>query len=693
MLVQTEEQFWVALGHFTPVMAVDTETSGFDVWNVDELCGISVCTSDERTYYFPFRHKSTRFPLLAEAEGPLNLPIDLLRELLVKFEELEVYIGHNPKFDLAAMYKDGYEIEDHTRLEDTVTAARLMSKGRFDRLDLQTITARFFPEEDVDKWKTGFKEYLKSSKSKSYDEAHPAIMAEYAEHDALNTWRCRNKLVELIQASEQTIVWEQEVKLTKVLWEMEKTGLYFDRDYLIRKLPLLENKLADLYDQIIDEVGEEFDILSNKQLTGAMAKIGVTSASLTKAGNAKWDTSELLAVESPIGGKILEYRGVSKLISTYFEPLFKWQDDRQHPSFKSAGTITGRMSCSNPNLQNLANKSIEMEGNKFDDEALEALKALLGARGAGADRVHGDASKERESYKAGTFSNLISTTSQFEDNDNSISVKRLYVPPEDYLLYLIDFNQMEMRVFSDYVRDASMQEVLENKHFDFHAYVATQVWGVHPGHTLWKFYRTLAKAINFGLIYGIGVDKLAQQIQKSKEEALQYRFDYFSRFPKASDFMRRVQAKIELTGKVKNRFGRTYWIEKDRAYTGVNYLVQGTSADIVKNRMVACHDWIQAENLRSRLVVQVHDELIFYVHKDEETFAPKMFKEIIEERLIDTFLPTEVEKGKPSWAQKSAICVECLVWLTKEEKEGEVIHVCNREPAQVLDASLEVLNV
>ncbi len=169
----------------------------------------------------------------------------------------------------------------------------------------------------------------------------------------------------------------------------------------------------------------------------------------------------------------------------------------------------------------------------------------------------------------------------------------------------------------------------------------------------------MAKNINFGLIYGIGDAKLAAGISKTLEEAKKYKADYFDKFPTARKFMDKVQQIVQSRGWIKNRFGRRYWIDKEKAYQGVNYLVQGTSADIVKNRMVAVSEYLREEQCLSKMIVPVHDEVIYYIHHSEEKMLVPKLKEIMEERCISTFLPVDVARGN-SWANKKEVCVNCL---------------------------------
>lgn len=663
MLITTIKEFERSLKSFTKELVVDVETNGLDLWNTHKLCGVGICTSNEETFYYPFRHRTDNSGLLSLVEDheDNNLPMELLTDLWSAMHEQDTIIGHNIKFDLAAMYQDGFDPLHTQTIEDTLSLARLYFKEKYDRLTLGNCAANLLSTESGLDWKDGIKQVMKHYDIDSFDLIPLEYVSKYCEQDCLVTWKVRNKLWEYIEESDQMKVALQERDLTQVLWNMEREGLLFDKEYCLKSIPKLESKKQELANKIYATAKCEFDILSNTQLTKVMDSLGIKSPFISNAGKEQWGTDVLLSIDSEIGSLILEYRGVAKMLSTYFEPLLKWVDNRQHPSFKSAGAVTGRMSCQNPNLQNLGHKSIQMESTgEFNQEAVDALKARLGTHGKGGE-VTGAA------MGSGTFSNIISTTVRYEDNENSVSIRRLYVAPEGYKMIAIDYSQMEMRVFSDYVKDESMGDLLNDSSFDFHGFVASQVWGVNEESSLWKFYRTLAKAINFGMLYGIGDGKLAQQIQKTKEEALVYKTNYFKRFPNAKKFMDDVKGAVYSRGWIKNRFDRKYFISYERAYTGVNYLIQGTSADVVKNRMIACHNYLLDK--KSKLIVQIHDELVFYVHDSEMLTVPKELKRILEDAVLDSPLPVDVSICDPSWAQKGDLCLECGTKITKLEGE------------------------
>lgn len=657
MIVKTKEQFLTALDAITDEIVLDVETSGLNVWQDARVCGVGICTSKEETFYFPFRHRQQGMAILGEPElvdNEENLPIKALDLLLNRLKSVKTIIGHNIKFDISALFQDHFDIEDSQRIEDTVTMARLHNSDKHANLDLESVTERVL-NLPAGKWKTEFNAYLKKNNIKEhYDYGDIDIVGEYCENDCLMTWRIRQKLWQFIKETKQEPVWEQECELNHVLWDIEKEGMFIDLEYCHRKIPLLEARVAELESQIFEIFGYEFDINSTSQLDKAMASIGIYSPLVTPKqrkgeDQSKWNIEVLLGIEHPVAKLVLQYREVYKMLNTYFLPATKWADGYIHPSYKSSGTATGRMSCTRPNLQNVMTKPIDVEGEKVDEKVQAIFKTM--------------------SKSSSVSSRWIARITKFEEKETSVAVKRMYIAPPGYHFYAIDFSQMEMRVFSDFVGDPEVLDALEAHNFDFHSFVATQVWNVTEDDPNWKFYRSIAKAINFGMIYGIGVTKLSKQIDKSIEEATTYKDNYFKQFPSALSFMNNVKRKVVRDGFITNKFSRRYIIPYDKSYTGVNYLVQGSSADLVKNRMIAI--WKFLKPYKSRMVAQIHDEIIFYIHESEEHWIVNEIKSIMEKRLFKVLLPTEVSKGFYSWSEKSGVCLTCF-----EKLDKDVEHIC-----------------
>ena len=500
-------------------VVVDVETTGLKPWKDDRVCGIGVAISPEVGYYFPIRHEEQ------------NLPLDLLGQFWVTLGQVPRVIGFNLKFDLAFLYQDGYDPPAEQQLSDVIVAARMCSAERFPDLSLSgQLVEHFGPQ--ARQYDDDFKAYLKRNKwQKMFWKAPPAVLGAYCVGDVCATWQLKDELEAFIEQTEQTVVWEEEQELTKTLWHMECVGIGYDRAYGTIKIPQLKARIANLYNEIYALAGREFNLNSTKQLTEVMNEMGITSPKVSpKTGKQAWGVDVMMALNHPIAGKIVEMRGLEKILGTYFEAIMDWSNDTVHGQFKNWGTITGRLSGINPNLQNIAKTTIKLTGNEVDEDTIAAVSAFLGARkGDGTMEVTGMGG-------AGgvTYGGMMAIATGFEDTDESVSVRRLFVGRPGFRLYMLDYSQMEMRVFADYVQDEELHALLEDPDFDFHTHVAKTVWGIEEDHHLWDFYRTLAKAINFGLIFGIGDKKLGAQIQKSQAEAKQYKIDYFGRFRRHS---------------------------------------------------------------------------------------------------------------------------------------------------------------
>jgi DNA polymerase-1 len=724
LLVTTRQQFdkLLAALAFTEDVIVDTETSGLETWQGDLLAGIGLSLDDGSTFYCAFRHQPVRaeHTLFWELDdeysyGPDNLPLDWLPELLEAIARVPTLVGQNLKFDLGVLHQDGFVSPEGQRLEETITAARLNATGQHPKLDLETLVKKVFGKQEAG-WKGDFRKIVPKIKvpgkfdakgkpvvKMRFDMVSAVKTAEYCESDCLHTRRIRDHFVVKIKESKQTRVWEQECELLRVLWDMERVGMYTDQQYAAEMIPKMEEKQAHMAEVIFDIVGYRFQIGSKDELTKALTSLGIASPHKTPTGKPKWGLAEVIAIKEPegLGQAILNWRALDKVLTTYFRPaLAKGVGGIVHTSFKPWGTDTGRMSCENPNLQNISKALQKLSGNDQDEETLKALEAMIGARqGSTVEMVTVTGRK----VGGHTLAGVMSMADEYEDDGDTVSVRRLYVPRPGFHLYMYDYSQMEMRVFADYVGDPKLTALLEDPKGDFHDTVTMAVWGIEKTHNLWGFYRNLAKTVNFGLVYGLGIDKLAIQIQKTPEEAEEFKKEYFARFPAAEEFIKSVSRTIKergtplgtfhkftskKTGKeytienrspgwISNRFGRKYILEQERSYVGVNYLVQGSSADIVKNRMIGVSKFLKQENLRSRLLVQVHDEVALEIHEDEERWlAPKVL-EIMEERQIKTLLPVEASKGFPSWAHKHKVCLSCF-GPKKKAKKGELEkpHVC-----------------
>jgi len=474
-----------------------------------------------------------------------------------------------------------------------------------------------------------FKAYLTKNKwSKHFDYAPIDVIAPYCERDCVYAGMMLAVYERYIEETQQGRVWSTERAVTKVLWEMEHAGIGTDLEYARGQLVPMKERLEDVTSSIYGYSGYEFNINSTQQLNKVMGNLGVKSTVKTTKNNPSWAAQALAQVKHPIANAILEQRGLGKLVKDYFEKALEWEDGVQHASFKNWGAVTGRMSCANPNLHSVAKNPQDLSGD-VDVALLAGAKAIVGGKAVGAK------------YS--------------DETEGLVSVRRMYVPRPGYRLYMLDYSQMEMRIFADYVKDEVLSALCEDPLFDFHDHVAEQVWGVSKGDEMWDFYRFKAKGINFGLVFGMGINALSLAIDSTKDEAKRYKAEYFDRFPRAYEFIDLVSKTVEQRGWIRNRFNRRYWIDYDRSYVGVNYLIQGTGADIVKEAMVGIREFLVERDLMSRQLVQVHDEIIMEIPDDERELVLPVVMGIMEKRRIETYLPVEASVGGPSWAQKTVV--------------------------------------
>jgi DNA polymerase I len=587
------------------IVFFDAETTGLKPWDGDRQCGVGFCFSDERTFYIPFRHINDPF---------LNIPLKYMPDLWQALSQVDYLVGHNIKFDLAVLYQDGFEPIASQVVGDTMVAARLCNKDKYASLSLTNQISKVFGGQHA-QYESDLIFYLKKYKLyPRYDKAPVDILGPYCESDVLWTKRLLEKYEPVINRTDQNRIWSQEQEITRCLWEKEKVGVAIDRKYGEEKLPILREVSASITQDIYDIAGYKFDVNSTKQLKEVMGNLGLRSRFKTpKKREDSWNVKALEACDHPIATKILNQRKVAGHISKFFEPYLRWKGDI-HPQFKNWGTIHGRLSCEQPNLQQVSRKRQEIE------------------------------------------------------DSEDIWVRRLFVPRPGYLLYMFDYAGQEMRILADYVQDEELTLLCQDRHFDFHGYVAKEIWGVDEHHADWDMYRTIAKSINFGLVYGMGAPGLALAINRTKKEAERYRTMYFDRWPKVQSFIRAVSNTVASGKSISNRFGRRYWLPQDKGYIGVEYLVSGTGADIIKACMIRIRDYLLENKLKSRMIIQVHDELIFELAYDEAPWLPQKIQEIMQEKYIETFLPVDVSRGDLSWAEKHDV-----------KKEGGICYIGNAD--------------
>lgn len=498
--------------------------------------------------------------------------------LKIGFEEKETYLklkrqGIEPKnmmFDLSiASYvlnpsKDSYKLNDMI-LEE-----------------LGVMVDEEQKEEQI--MLSGFEQRTKDNKEQS---------AKYARY----IYMCKNKLTDKLKEKEQYKLFNEiEMPLVRVLAEMEYKGVLVDKKMLEEYSLSLGKKVDALVKEICDLAGEDFNVNSTKQLGVILfEKLGLPVIKKTKSGySTDVDALEKLKNEHPIIEKILEYRTLSKLKATYVDgmlPLINGETKRIHANFKQTVTATGRISCTDPNLQNIP------------------IRTELG----------------RE-------------------------LRKIFIAPEGCSFIDADYSQIELRVLAHISGDETMIEAFKNGE-DIHAITASQVFGV-PLEEVTKQMRSEAKAVNFGIVYGISDFGLASNIGINRKKAKIYIEKYFEKYPNIKKYMDSEKEKCKELGYVETLWGRRRYVPEIKSNNfnvrqfgervAMNAPIQGTAADIIKIAMVNVFDELKKNNLKSKLILQVHDELVIEAPDDEVETAKEILVNCME-NVIKLKLPLKAE--------------------------------------------------
>lgn len=409
----------------------------------------------------------------------------------------------------------------------------------------------------------------------------------------------REKILMEISARKLGFVYEEiEKPLMPVIKEMENCGVKIDKKYLLSLSKEYHKELKRLEEKIWDMAGEKFNIASPKQLGVILfEKLGLSVKNQKKTGTGMKSTreSELEKMKElhPIISHILEYREFAKLLSTYIDsiPAKLDKDDRLHSNLRQTGTTTGRMSSTDPNLQNIP------------------IKTELGR-----------------------------------------NIRKAFIAEKGFVLSALDYSQIELRVAAILSRDEKLLNIFKNKE-DAHTSVASFVFGV-PLEKVDKEMRRQAKVINFGILYGMGVNALRQNLGGTREEAQKFYNDYFKTFKGLASYLENIKSSAERLGYTETLFGRRRYFEGIKSKIpfikasaermAINAPFQGTAADIIKISMQKIHEMIEEKNLSSkvRMILQVHDELLFEIAEDD---SERIIPEI--KRIMENVLPREKSQG------------------------------------------------
>jgi len=582
---------WVAEAYEAGVFAFDTETSDLDASRA-ELVGFSMATAPCRACYVPLGHRSDSGGLdFGDGGGldqcPLKEALRILKPLLEDRSVLKV--GQNLKYDIVVMGRYGIEIDG---LDDTMLMSYALDGGRGSH-GMDDLCERHLKHTTI-----SFKQVIAHAPGKKVADKTFATVpidkaTEYAAEDADVTLRLWHVLKPRLVAEKMTTVYETlERPLVRVIADMERAGVKVDRAILSRLSGTFQQRMGALEEDVYALVGGKFNLASPKQLGELLFdKLNLPGGKRTKSG--QWETragllDDLAANEElpedarKLVQTMLEWRQLSKLKSTYTDALPTFIDDhgRIHTSYSMAATTTGRLASSEPNLQNIPVRT---------KEGREIRTAFIAEKG--------------------------------------------------FRLISADYSQIELRVLAHIADIPQLKKAFEEG-LDIHAMTASEMFGVPiegmPGEV-----RRRAKAINFGIIYGISAFGLANQLSIPREEAGEYIKTYFKRFPGIRAYMEATKEFARENGYVETIFGRKiHYPEintKNPSMRGfleraaINAPIQGSAADIIRRAMVRMPDALAAAGLKSaRMLLQVHDELIFEAEKSEASDVIAVAREVME---------------------------------------------------------------
>ena len=537
------------------ILSLDTETTSTNAIDA-ELVGLSFAVEEHQAFYVP----------IPENREEAQKRVEIFRSVYENEKILK--IGQNLKYDLEVLRN--YDIELKGKMWDTMIAHYLIQPELRHNMDYMAEIYLNYQTIHIDELIGA-----KGKNQRSMRELDPKEVYEYASEDADITLQLKNKLEpELKKQGAEKLFYEIEMPLMPILAEMEMTGVCLDTDSLSETSKQLTQRMLDIEQRIYELAGEHFNIASPKQVGDILfdkLKI-IDKAKKTKKG--QYVTSEevlqQLRHKHEIVGLILDHRGLKKLLGTYIEALPKLINPRTghiHTSFNQTITATGRLSSSDPNLQNIP--------------------------------IRGEDGKE---------------------------IRKAFIPEPGCLFFSADYSQIELRVMAHLSQDPQMIEVFrEGK--DLHAATAANIYK-KPIEEVTRDERTKSKRANFGIIYGITVFGLAERLDIPRDEAKMLIDGYFDTFPQVHDYMEKSKEVARQQGYVTTLFGRRRYLPDINSANSVvrgfaernaiNAPIQGTAADIIKVAMIHIFQRFKTEGIKSKMILQVHDELNFSVYPDEK---------------------------------------------------------------------------
>jgi DNA polymerase-1 len=583
-LVESEEDIEQLLRILAPakIISLDTETTSATAMEA-ELVGMSFSVLENEAYYVP---------VPADPQQAQAL-VDRFRPIFEKEEVLKV--GQNIKYDLLVLRHYGVQLAGP--MFDTMIAHYVLQPELHHGMD--------YLAEIYLKYETVKIEELigpKGKKQKNMRDLSPTEVYEYACEDADVTLKLKNVLEQEIRKNDcESLFYEMEMPLVPVLAEMEWNGVTLDTESLKQTSLLFTQRMQQLEEEIYALAGEPFNISSPKQVGEVLFdKLKLSEKAKKTKGKGQYITSEEvlegLRHKHEIVGKILDYRGLKKLLGTYIDALPALINPRTHKihtSFNQAITATGRLSSSNPNLQNIPVR-----------------------------------------------------------NEDGKEIRKAFVAEEGCEFFSADYSQIELRIMAHLSEDANMMEAFRSG-YDVHAATAAKVFKKEISEVT-REERSKAKTANFGIIYGISVFGLAERMEVSRKEAAELIDGYFATYPDVKKYMEKSIQVAKEQGYIETLFKRKRFLPDInsgnavvRGYAernAINAPIQGSAADIIKVAMVQIYHRFREEGIRSKMILQVHDELNFSVYPDEKERVERIVLEEME-RAYPLRVPLVADSG------------------------------------------------
>ena len=568
ILTQADFDLWLKKLNDATLIAFDTETTGIDAQQA-QLVGLSFAVLANEAAYIPLTHSYMGVPDQLDRDTVLRA----LKPILEDPSKLKV--GQHAKFDMNILANCAIGGDQSCGITvqgvafDTMLESYVLDSTAT-RHDMDSLALKY-----LNHTTTSFQDIAgKGAKQLTFDQISLELAGPYAAEDADVTLRLHQNLQEKLNAipSLSKVLSEIEMPLVPVLARIERQGALVDANLLGIQSVELGEKMVALEREAFAIAGEEFNLGSPKQLGVILyEKLGLPILSKTAKGQASTAEAvlaELAEQDFPLPKVLMQYRSMSKLKSTYTDRLpeqINPRTGRIHTSYHQAVAATGRLSSSDPNLQNIPIRTAE------------------GRR-----------------------------------------IRQAFVAPKGYKLLAADYSQIELRIMAHLAKDEGLLHAFRND-LDVHKATAAEVFGVELADVTTDQRRS-AKAINFGLIYGMSAFGLAKQIGVDRKQSQAYIDRYFARYPGVLEYMERTRAQAAEQGFVETIFGRRLYLpeinaknpalRKGAERTAINAPMQGTAADIIKKAMIAVDSWLTASGLDAKVILQVHDELVLEVRED-----------------------------------------------------------------------------